>query len=939
VRKILGLFVFLFLSTFSYATHQVGGLITYKCLGGYTYEITIIDYTNTYYNSIGTGADRDTMRIFFGDGQDSLLYRINGPSNAPNSSNLAGGDPVPNGVPICNYNWHDPEYSFPVPLPGARKINIYTVIHTYTGPGSYHVYMDDFDRMASISNLGAGGSVNIVYYMYTAININPDVPTCINSPEITNPPVCQYGCVGQCYTYNPGAYIPDLPPGSDDSIVYTLGNSLTYTPGDAPYHEDICPDYFIPAGTTLNPQTGTLRWCPTSSDVGIWNFVIIMTTYQRSYVTLGGYTSKVVVPVDTVELELEVMVEQSCATPVVNSIDTCVVAGSSLALTYTATDAGHDIYIYGTGEPFSLSPPATLSKSGGPYVSPVSTTFDWTTTCNEVRENPYQVVIRATEKFVVNDLTTDTAYYSGYGTSQITVVGPPPKNLVAVANGTTVCLHWGPTGCSRDTVYNIYRQNGCSDWKHGYCETGVPASSGYSLIATNYGLNDTTYCDNNGGAGLAPGGTFSYIVDGSFPLPDGSQSYASNDTCVKIKFGVPIITNVSVTKTDPANGEMFIRWMKPIANDSNFDSTQYPPPYTYILQHATGMSNLSFTPIATYTTAVFRTAIDTTFMDMGLNTQEDSYNYKIDFYSGTTHVGSSGTASSIYLGEHREDQSMNLSWAAIVPWTNDTFYVYRELPLPSPQVYNFIGKTTSTSYTDTGLHNGSLYCYYVKSYSQYKGDTLIKHPLYDSSETICGIPEDTIAPCAPPLYVGAKCTLYEDSVLWSNPNRLCPKANKVVSYQVLYTPVENGTMTLLTTITNPEDTLFINDGLSSVAGCYAVLAVDSAGQTSPLNTVCVDNCPIYQLPNVFTPNGDGVDDFFIPLEPYRYVQSIDINIFNRWGQIMFHTTNPGINWNGNVNNSGGQCPAGVYYYVCVVNEIRLAGIVPVTLKGFIQLIR
>jgi hypothetical protein len=54
---------------------------------------------------------------------------------------------------------------------------------------------------------------------------------------------------------------------------------------------------------------------------------------------------------------------------------------------------------------------------------------------------------------------------------------------------------------------------------------------------------------------------------------------------------------------------------------------------------------------------------------------------------------------------------------------------------------------------------------------------------------------------------------------------------------------------------------------------------------------------------------------------------------------MFHTTDPQINWNGNVNNAGGPCPDGVYYYICVVNEIRLTGIVPVTLKGFIQLLR
>lgn len=297
------------------------------------------------------------------------------------------------------------------------------------------------------------------------------------------------------------------------------------------------------------------------------------------------------------------------------------------------------------------------------------------------------------------------------------------------------------------------------------------------------------------------------------------------------------------------------------------------------------------------------------------------------------------SASSIYLRLQREDKSMNLGWSASVPWNNDTFYVYREDPPPASPVYTFVGKTTKTTYSDTGLHNGSTYCYYVKSISEYTGASRIPHPLYDSSETMCGTPEDTIPPCPPPLNVQAKCLLYEDSLIWHDPDGLCPKANKTVRYQIYYTPIENGDMYVIATINNPEDTIYVNGNLSSVAGCYAVIAIDSAGQTSVLNTECVDNCVNYQLPNVFTPNGDGINDFFTPVEEYRYVKGIDINIYNRWGQVVFHTTNPSINWNGNVDNSGGACPDGVYYYVCVVDEIRVTGIEPVTLKGFIQLIR
>jgi len=102
------------------------------------------------------------------------------------------------------------------------------------------------------------------------------------------------------------------------------------------------------------------------------------------------------------------------------------------------------------------------------------------------------------------------------------------------------------------------------------------------------------------------------------------------------------------------------------------------------------------------------------------------------------------------------------------------------------------------------------------------------------------------------------------------------------------------------------------------------------------NIICLENCPTYELPNVFTPNGDNNNDFFIPF-PYRQVESIDLKIYDRWGVLVFETTDPDIMWDGRDRNSGKLCTDGVYYYTCRVNEIRLQGIVPRQLKGFVHL--
>ena len=105
------------------------------------------------------------------------------------------------------------------------------------------------------------------------------------------------------------------------------------------------------------------------------------------------------------------------------------------------------------------------------------------------------------------------------------------------------------------------------------------------------------------------------------------------------------------------------------------------------------------------------------------------------------------------------------------------------------------------------------------------------------------------------------------------------------------------------------------------------------------NVVCVDNCPIYNLPNVFTPNGDGSNDLYIPF-PYCFVDHIEIVIYNRWGETVYETTDPDIIWDGK-NLKGEDLAEGVYYYKCTVFEQRVSGIVPGTelLSGYIQLIR
>lgn len=67
-----------------------------------------------------------------------------------------------------------------------------------------------------------------------------------------------------------------------------------------------------------------------------------------------------------------------------------------------------------------------------------------------------------------------------------------------------------------------------------------------------------------------------------------------------------------------------------------------------------------------------------------------------------------------------------------------------------------------------------------------------------------------------------------------------------------------------------------------------------------------------EVPNIFTPNGDQVNDYF-SLTSYSGIQSLEITIVNRWGNLIRSFDTPNFQWDGK-DVSGNDMPAGVYFY-------------------------
>ncbi|MCD6065055.1 MAG: cell surface protein, partial [Flavipsychrobacter sp.] len=95
-------------------------------------------------------------------------------------------------------------------------------------------------------------------------------------------------------------------------------------------------------------------------------------------------------------------------------------------------------------------------------------------------------------------------------------------------------------------------------------------------------------------------------------------------------------------------------------------------------------------------------------------------------------------------------------------------------------------------------------------------------------------------------------------------------------------------------------------------GVYAAsVEVDGCVTTDSINVF--KNCYV-NIPNAFTPNGDGNDDYFLPRQLLSMgVKKFNMTIFNRWGQKVFESrTIDGRGWDGMFN--GEAQPLGVYIY-------------------------
>ncbi|HXC04782.1 MAG TPA: gliding motility-associated C-terminal domain-containing protein, partial [Bacteroidia bacterium] len=871
---------------------------------------------------------RCSLEVFFGDGTSAVVNRSIRPGEDDTNLNLCSDPPMGNGMPLNLIGY--PQYLY-------FKKNIYRVNHTYPGSGTYVISMKDPNRVAGICNIT--NSVNIQFYLQSVLVINDFLGCNQYSPQLSTVPL-DMACVNHCFYHNPGAYDPE-----GDSLSYSL--SPCYDTTQAPLAQWFPLPLTTGGSLSIDAVTGLMSWC-SPPDICSYNICIRITKWRKWY---GHWYN-----MGYVQRDMQILVS-TCSNdnPILNEPkDTCVIAGALIHFTMTGTDPIHanGLHLSAYGDVFHVTTPvATFPVAPDPAVcscyfgsNPISSAFNWQTTCDHIRSAPHQVTFRLENNDVSNP--SQPVDLLDYESMNITVIAPAVQNLKAKAFGQTMHLSWNQEACNPAAnpflQYEIYRREGCDTNNPGPCITGVPAAWGYTLIGTTPvgQITTTTYIDNNGGSGLVPGVTYSYRVVALFS--DGAESQPSKNACASLKQDIPVITNVDVDVTSTTAGVIFVKWKNALADTAlGLDTVAYPGPYTLNIYRSQGyvLANPGTTPVRSLTSTFLYNLQDSIIDRIAtLDTYDTAWSYRIDFYSAasvTVPIGSTQKASSVYLHIAPSDHKLTLTWKDTVPWTNYQYRIYKQ-SLTNPLLWNYLGTTSQRSFVDSNLINHHNYCYYVTTYGSYFNPAL-SDTLLNRSQRTCMEPFDNTPPCAPQLTLHSDCENFTNTLTWTDPNHSC--ADDVVTYNIWFAPNTTDPMTVIQTVTISSDTSYTFTDLPSVAGCYAVSALDSfaINQSVKSNIICADNCPFYALPNVFTPNGDNINDVYNAL-PYRYVESVDMNIYDRWGVLLYHTTDPHIHWDGKAIQTGSLCSDGVYYYICTVNSKRLSGTVPFILKGYIQLL-
>jgi gliding motility-associated-like protein len=878
--KLIKIFSLLIFSSFCVfrleASHLRAGEITVKKISTLQYQFTLTLYRDT------RGVTQPNATLDFGDGSTATANAV-----------------------------VDNAYTFNA-ISNTQKLN-FTFNHTFPSTGNYKVFFVEKNRNAEIRNMRNSGLTQ--FYVETLIRIDAFLGA-NTSPALLNPPVDQ-GSTNQIFTHSPAAWDAD-----GDSLAYRLSVPKKDVGMEVDgYIDPASPNYggsSSNGGTPflrINPLNGLITW-DRPAQLGLYNIAFIIEEW-RSGVLIGSIER---------DMQINIIDIQNKNPTLIIPKDTCITAGLNLKTTITGTDfttvpleltAYSGIFSLGTN-----AAKTTLKFNSNPQYSPHYLYFNWNTNCSLVREQPYQVT------FKLENYPNDSKSLTSLKVWQIKIKAPQPDGLKSTSSDKNIILNWNKylSACTTaDSIYIMRSDCSAKNFSKDSCIDGSDLGlSGFRIIG-KVKADASTFTDTNKGKGLQIGSLYTYVIYATFKAPQKGVSRPSATLVASLDQDVPVISTVSVQTTDSINGKILVRWKKPV----NLNSNTYPAPYTYEIYRKSNLESVFKLVGKTNSIA------DTSFVDTNLNTWYNSHRYVIRFYFGNANAfkSSTDTATAVRLIGVSKERRITLGWLNTTPWRNDTTLIFRIIDKDTVKIDSVINTNSFTdrgNYKNIPLIPNTPYRYLVKTKGNYFcGNTNVKLSLFNKSLVnnsnlvtayVYTVPSridldnppitgDTNKPCPPQLQLLGNCNELSETLSWQPTfNFYCDSA--VIGYKIYGSKNVNSAYQYLlrTSQTNLQ-----NSSLTNNSSCFYATAHNKLGlESKPSNIVCSDECFFLELPNFFSPNGDGYNDKFTPIKQ-KYVESIDFKVYSRWGdQVFSRNDNTDIEWDGL------EMPVGVYYYSAIV---------------------
>ncbi len=402
------------------ASHNMGGDITYTCLGGNQYQFTL----NYYRDCSGISAP------------GSINFNINSASCGQNLSLTGTQVSSTEATPICPAQINQTSCNGG-PIQG---VEVYVYQGTITLPADCNdwiVSYSDCCRNSAITN-----STGASFYVEALLN-NLDV-SCNNSPTFTSLPV-PYICANQVMNYNHGAVDAE-----GDSLVYTMVDAMQSSTSVITYNAGLSATQPLntspPSGMVFDPNNGQMTFTPTAGQVAV---AAVLVEEYRNGVLIGSIIRDMQIVVinctnNTPTVSAPTAVSGGSNSG--NNFFTC--EGNTLEFTIVATDPdGLDILTMTETVTANL-PGATVTVS--PSTNPVTVNVSWPV---PAAANPsYAFTLR----FEDNACPVVGFQVLGY-TIQLPSVSasvsgppeycPPSDNITLNANsGASGNYTWGPAG-------------------------------------------------------------------------------------------------------------------------------------------------------------------------------------------------------------------------------------------------------------------------------------------------------------------------------------------------------------------------------------------------------------------------------------------------------------------------------------------------------------